>query len=99
MGQDGDWIVFEASGRNTNLAPSGDLYISSLGTEGWSEPSNLSELNTAGSDLAAESSRDGKWLYFVSSGRNGPGQTYILRVNSELLRRYNPARSRLAEHT
>ena len=85
---DASFLVFEASGRATNVSESGDLYVSFRTAAGWTEPANLSEINTAGSELNARLSPDGEWLYFVSSGREGSGETDVYRVPAALLDGY-----------
>lgn len=91
VGPDERYLIFEGSGRVTNLSPPGDLYVSWREASGWGDPVNIVEINTTGSDLGASLSRDGKWLYFVSTGRNSSGQANIYRIDSSFLRRYDPA--------
>lgn len=46
-----DEMVFEASGRETNVSVPGDLYYSSSSEAGWTPAVPLSNLNTSGSEL------------------------------------------------
>ncbi|WP_190809601.1 PD40 domain-containing protein [Flagellimonas sp. S3867] len=63
----GDLIIFEASQRETNISPYGDLYISFKQDDVWTIPQNIEELNTSGSDLYPFLTQDGKQLYYTSS--------------------------------
>lgn len=63
----GNVLIFESSGRDQNLSPYGDLYISFKNKERWSKPQNIQELNTRGSDLYAEFAKDDTLLYYASS--------------------------------
>lgn len=60
-------LVFEASGRESNLTASGDLYISFRSAGAWSEPMPLALINTPGSDLMPKFSPAGDLLYYSSS--------------------------------
>ncbi|WP_298791385.1 hypothetical protein [uncultured Allomuricauda sp.] len=63
----GDLIIFEASQREANVSPYGDLYISFREENEWTLPQNIKELNTSGSDLYPYLTQDGKQLYYTSS--------------------------------
>lgn len=87
----GDFLILEASGRPENVSPPGDLYLSWASGDGWTEPVPLAELNTAGSELNARLSPDGRWLLFASSRAGGPGEVDLYAVAAEpLLARYRP---------
>jgi len=61
------FLIFEASERATNRSPSGDLYISYPGSDGWGAPVPLTPVNTGASELNARLSPDGEHLYFARS--------------------------------
>ena len=63
----GDLIIFEASQRETNISPYGDLYISFKYDDTWTLPQNMTELNTSGSDLYPYLPKNGKQLFYTSS--------------------------------
>ena len=67
INQEGDMIIFEASQREQNLSPYGDLYISFKVEEEWSVPQNIQEINTTGSDLFPELIEEENILYYSSS--------------------------------
>lgn len=51
-----------------------DLYMSKLENREWTEATNLGEvINTSGNEDAPYVSKDGKFLYFASSGHTGMG--------------------------
>ncbi len=60
-------LIFEASGRNENKSPYGDLYISFKKDNSWSVPQNLIEFNTSGSDLYPQFIEESGLLYYSSS--------------------------------
>ncbi|MDT7831089.1 hypothetical protein RQM59_01790 [Flavobacteriaceae bacterium S356] len=67
INDNGDILIFESSGRDENLSPYGDLYISFRLNNQWSVPQNMEELNTTGSDLYAELTHGDTLLYYTSS--------------------------------
>ncbi len=67
INNNGDMLIFESSGRDENLSPYGDLYISFKTNNRWSIPQHIIELNTTGSDLYAEFVKEGDLLYYASS--------------------------------
>lgn len=67
---DENFLIFECSGRDSNLSFAGDLYISFNRGGNWSEPENLMLVNTPGSDLAPRLSPDARILYFSSNGEH-----------------------------
>ena len=73
----GDLIIFEASQRETNVSPYGDLYISFKQDNTWTQPQNMEELNTPGSDLYPYLTPDGKKLYYTSSDSLKGKSTHI----------------------
>ena len=76
ISDDGQILIFEASGRKENKSAYGDLYISFKDDNTWTRPQNISELNTTGSDLYAELSADGN-LYYSSSQALGNEWVHI----------------------
>lgn len=76
----GDLIIFEASQRETNVSPYGDLHISFKQEDAWSVPQNMEELNTSGSDLYPYLTKDGKFLYYTSSDSLKGKSTHIYVV-------------------
>ncbi|MDG5493103.1 beta-lactamase family protein [Psychroserpens sp. SPM9] len=62
---DGDYIIFEASGREENITHDGDLYISYYKNNQWTKAKHLGELNSGGSDLSPKIHQDK--LYFASN--------------------------------
>ena len=77
ISDDGEVLIFEASGRAQNLSPYGDLYISFKKDNTWSVPQNLEELNSTGSDLSPELTLDNEYLFFSSSDSLKGRQTDI----------------------
>lgn len=67
INNNGNILIFESSGRDQNLSPYGDLYISFKRDGQWSVPQNIEELNTTGSDLYAELLKEDSLLYYSSS--------------------------------
>jgi hypothetical protein len=67
ISSDGSIIIFEASGREENMSPYGDLYISFRKKDKWTSPQNLKEINTTGSDLYPFLTQDRKYLYYTST--------------------------------
>ena len=67
INDNGNILIFESSGRDQNLSPYGDLYISFNRNNHWSIPQNIEELNTTGSDLYAELLKEDTLLYYTSS--------------------------------
>lgn len=79
------FILFESSGRPTNVSPRGDLYVSRRGVGGgWSTPLPLARLNTAASELAPRLSPDGVWLYFSTSRASENVDIYRVRLEDAL---------------
>lgn len=82
---DGRTLVFEVSGRDTNLSNSGDLYVSHRPGTGWTAPIALRGLNTEGSELMPRFTPDGTtFLYASSKARNGR-ETDVLAVATSAL--------------
>ncbi|MEX0313760.1 MAG: hypothetical protein AB3N18_06250 [Allomuricauda sp.] len=73
----GDLIIFEASQREANVSPYGDLYISFKEDDVWTLPQNLKELNTSGSDLYPYLTPNEKKLYYTSSDSLKGKSTHI----------------------
>ncbi len=67
INDEGNLLIFEASGRSQNVTVPGDLYISFRERNTWTIPQNIEELNTSGSDLYPELTNNGEKLYFTSS--------------------------------
>ncbi len=61
----GDFIIYEASGRDQNITHDGDLYISYFKNNQWSKSQYLGDLNSGGSDLSPKIHN--KTLYFASN--------------------------------
>ena len=72
----GDYIIFEASGRESNITNDGDLYISYNKREIWGPAIHLGELNSGGSDLSPRI--HGNQLYF-SSNRH---EDFVIEINN-----------------
>lgn len=93
------FLIFEASGRTTNRSPSGDLYISYRGPEGWRAPVALSPVNTPASELNARLSPDGEHLYFARSVTEPDGNRHAsifrVRAASVLPHLADPGRDRV----
>ena len=68
---DESWMIFEASGRPTNVSVPGDLYLSQRDDSGWAPAVPLTDFNTAGSDLLPRVHPDGKTIYFTSAPIGG----------------------------
>ncbi|WP_136465020.1 PD40 domain-containing protein [Flagellimonas onchidii] len=73
----GDLIIFEASQREANVSPYGDLYISFKKGDLWTLPQNIKELNTSGSDLYPYLTPNDKKLYYTSSDSLKGKSTHI----------------------
>ena len=87
---DASWLMFEASGRPTNITRPGDLYLSRREADGWSEPANLRCLNSPGSDLLPRFGLDGLLLFASSRALDGR-QTDIYAARLEdVLERCEP---------
>ncbi|WP_420320170.1 TolB family protein [Flagellimonas sp.] len=85
----GDLIIFEASQREANVSPYGDLYISFKQDDDWTVPQNIKELNTSGSDLYPYLTKDGKQLYFTSSDSlNGKSTNIYVAQFGAIKRKY-----------
>ena len=68
ISSDGNWMIFESSGRPDGKSPYGDLYLTKKDNEGvWSEPKNFNQLNTTGSDLNPRILYKSKKLVWASS--------------------------------
>jgi Tol biopolymer transport system component len=86
---DESYIIFEASGRKTNLSVPGDLYFAVRKNGSFGQAVNMKELNTAGSNLMPCVSPDRKSLYFSSSPDMQSGSMNIYRVDlSKLVSKY-----------
>ena len=64
----GEFLLFEASHRNTNRTVPGDLYMSRAEADGWGDAVPLSLLNTNGSDLMPRFLSDETFAYARSEG-------------------------------
>ncbi len=65
---DGDLIIFDSQGRNDGKGRS-DLYVSFKTDDSeWSEPRNLSALNTEATEMCASLSPDGRFLFYSRDG-------------------------------
>ena len=72
-------LIFEASGRPTNISASGDLYRSIRSDSGWLPAEPMKALNTSGSDLLPRLHPDGKTLYYTSAPIGGHASVYVRR--------------------
>ena len=70
-------MIFEASGRPTNVSVPGDLYRSRRTSTGWTHAEPITELNTPGSDLLPRVHPDGKTLYYTSAPIGGNATVYV----------------------
>ncbi|WP_298897527.1 serine hydrolase [uncultured Psychroserpens sp.] len=61
----GDFFIYEASGRDQNITHDGDLYISYFKNNKWSKSQHLNALNSGGSDLSPKIHNN--MLYFASN--------------------------------
>jgi Tol biopolymer transport system component len=68
---DESWMIFEASGRPTNVSIPGDLYVSRRATSGWTSATPLIDINEAGSDLLPRMHPDGDTLYYTAAPIGG----------------------------
>lgn len=85
----GDILIFEASGRTENKSSYGDLYISFKKGNVWSIPQIINELNTTGSDLSPDLMSQNKILFYSSSNTLESQSTNIYEVPFEsLLEKY-----------
>ncbi len=73
---EGDYFIFEASGRRENITNSGDLYISYRQNDVWTKARHLGDLNSEGSDLTPKI--HGDYLYF-SSNRH---EDFVFQMNN-----------------
>lgn len=76
LSPDGRTLIFTRWDDEVGWAETVDLYIATLGEDGWTEPEPLQALNTAGADFGVAASPDGRWLYY----KNGPD---FMRVDLE----------------
>ena len=81
ISKDGSVLIFEASGREQNLSPYGDLYISFKLNNEWTAPQNIEEINTTGSDLYPDLIEDDLKLYFTSSDSLPSTNTNIYSID------------------
>lgn len=89
VSSNGQVLLFEASGREQNVSPYGDLYISFKQGDAWTVPQNVSELNTSGSDLYAHIEEESNMLYYTSSDSLKSGTTNIYITNfAKILEKY-----------
>ncbi|WP_394693489.1 PQQ-binding-like beta-propeller repeat protein [Hyphobacterium sp.] len=63
ISQDGETLIFEASGRPESFSAPGDLYLSQQVDGVWQPAVALSRLNTGGSDLYARDFGNGLWRF------------------------------------
>lgn len=80
---DGRTLIFTRWDDRIGWAETVDLYVSTLGAEGWSEPEPLHELNTDGADFGVAASPDGRWLYYKTNAQ-------FWRVDMESALRHDP---------
>ena len=76
LSPDGRVLIFTRWDDEIGWAETVDLYITTCGAAGWSEPQPLDPLNTDGPDFGVASSPDGRWLYY----KNGSN---FMRVDLE----------------
>ena len=89
ISDEGDILIFEASGRTENKSSYGDLYISFKEGNVWSIPQNVGELNSTGSDLSPDLSSQNEMLFYSSSNKLESKSTNIYEVRIEkLLEKY-----------
>lgn len=89
ISRDGQVLIVEASGRPENKTPYGDLYISFNKDGRWTNPQNIRELNTTGSDLYAVFTSNNQYLYYASSNTLESPTVNIYKVKiGELLKKY-----------
>ena len=67
VNKNGDVLIFEASQREENISPYGDLYISFKEGGIWSTPKNIQEFNTSGSDLYPHLTHDEGSLFLPAA--------------------------------
>lgn len=89
---DGGLLLFESSGRETNISIPGDLYVSRRDGTAWSAPVPLSRLNTAGSDLMPRFLPDGSLVYASAQA----GDANLLRADPRALGTLAPALAAIA---
>ena len=68
LSPDGRLLVFESSHRDSNRTVSGDLYVSRLMNDEWSNAVPVSKVNTDGSDLMARFLSDDTIVFASSAG-------------------------------
>ncbi len=72
----GQFIIWESSGREEGITPSGDLYISFKKEGKWQPAQHLSLLNSGGSDLTPKI--HGDYLYFASNRH----KDFMIQINN-----------------
>ena len=91
VSQDGQWLIFTGCNFPDGFG-SCDLYISFLGTEGWSTPENLGQaINTESWEAAPSLSPDKRDLYFASRRQDGYGGNDIYVSHRMQNGRWSPA--------
>jgi len=78
-------LLFEASGRPTNVSTAGDLYYSKRTASGWTEAAPISAVNTDGSDLMPRLHPDGRTLYYTAALPGGHAQIVIANPDGKPL--------------
>lgn len=82
----GDWMIFESSGRPEGLSPYGDLYFSKKDKFGmWSSPVHIDRINTTGSDLNPRIIYESKIIVWASSKELGHTGSNFYSLNFEEL--------------
>ncbi len=82
---DGNFIIWEASGRDEGISPSGDLYISYKKDGVWQEAQHLTLLSSGGSDLTPKI--HGDYLYFASNRH----KDFMIQINNNNVELYRIA--------
>lgn len=80
ISNDGNMVLFEASGRKQNVSSYGDIYISFKKNGEWTIPQNVRELNTSGSDLYPFWAENTGQLFFSSSDSLKSKDTNIYKI-------------------
>nr|WP_299385137.1 hypothetical protein [Allomuricauda sp.] len=89
VSDNGNILIFEASGREENISSYGDLYISFKENETWTHPQNMQELNSTGSDLYPLIMESSAQLFYTSSDSLSSGNTTIYQVDfHKILEKY-----------
>ena len=89
ISNDGQLLMYEASGRPENKSSYGDLYISFRKDEQWTIPQNVEELNTEGSNLYPQFLLNNtRLIYSSSETKESPNVDIYSTDFSELLKKY-----------